>query len=100
MGPVLPCLDNSHSSLAMIHLYLLFFQVGEKFKISHCAESNFISTITLPSLPSSKLSLSARKGRGKLISESVAVEDEDSGRVLEELLLLWMITSQYFFLVP
>ena len=34
-----------------------------------------------------------RKSCDKLISKSVDVEDEDSGEVLEGLLLLWMITS-------
>ena len=44
--------------------------------------------------------LSLRKSCDKLISESVDIEDGDSGGVLEELLLLWMITSQSVCLVP
>lgn len=61
MAPLLSGLDNSHPSLVMMHLGLLLTEVGEKLKISCCRESNLLSTITILSLPPSKLSLSPRK---------------------------------------
>ena len=81
-------------------LSLLLFELGEKLKIASCRESNFLSTLTVLSLPPPKLSPSPRKNCDKLISESVHVEDGGSGGVLEELLLLWMITLQVVCLVP
>ena len=73
--------------------------VGEKFKISRCRELSFFPPITVLSLPPPKLPLSPRKGCDKFIPESVDVEDDDSGGVLEGLLLLWMITSQLVCLI-
>ena len=61
---------------------------------------NFLSTITVLFLPPPKFPLSPRKSCDKLISESVDVEDDDGGGVLEGLPLLWMITSQSVCLVP
>ena len=87
-------------SFVMMHLSLLLFEMGEKLKISHCGESNFLPTITVPSLLPSKLPLSPRRGCKKLISEFVDVEDDNIGGVLEGLLLLWIITSQLVCLVP
>ena len=100
MAPLLSGLDNSHPDLVMMYLGLVLTEVGEKLKISCCRESNLLSTITILSLPPSKLSLSPRKSCDKLISESVYVEHDISGGVLEELLLLWMITFQSVCLVP
>ena len=58
------------------------------------------STITVFSLPPPKLSFSPQKCWDKLISESVDVDDINSGGVLKELLLLRMISFQSDFLVP
>ena len=91
--PFLPC-------FAMMHVGILSFVEGEKLKISRCRKLNSLSTITVLSLPPSKLSLSDRKSCGKLISESVDIEDDDSGGVLEGLLLLCVIASQSVCLVP
>ena len=83
----------------MMHLSFLLFVVREKLKIVRCRELNFLSTITVLSLPAPKFPLSPGKSYDKLISESVDVEDDDSGGVLEELLLPWMITFQSVCLV-
>ena len=88
MAPLLSVRDNSLPSLVMMHLSLLLFAVGEKLKISRCRELNLLSTITVLSLPPPEFPLSPRKSCDKLISESVDVEDDDSGGLLEELLLL------------
>ena len=72
----------------MMHPSLLLFVVGEKLKTSRYRELNFLSTITVLSLPPPKFPLSLRKCCDKLISESFYVEDDDSGGVLEGLLLL------------
>ena len=66
----------------------LTYNTTEKLKICRCRESNFLSTIIVLSLPPPKFLLSPRKSCDKLISESVDVEDDDSGGVLEELLFL------------
>ena len=91
---------NSFPSLVTINLSLLLFVVGEKLNISHCRDLNFLSAITVPSLPPPELPVFPRKSCDKLISESVDVEDDDGGGVLEGLPLLWMITSQSVCLVP
>ena len=91
---------NSFPSLVTINLSLLLFVVGEKLKISHCRELNFLSAITVLSLPPPELPGFPRKSCDKLISESVDVEDDDGGGVQEGLPLLWMITSQSVCLVP
>ena len=100
LGPLLSGRYNSLPSLVMMRQILLLFEVGEKLKISRYRELNFLSTITVHFLSPPKLSLSPRKSCDKLIYESVDVEDDDSGGVLEGLLLLWMITSQSVCLVP
>ena len=64
-----------------------------------CRELNFLSTITVLSVLPPKFPLSPWKSCDKLISESVDVDDGDSGEVLEGVLLLWMITSQSVCLV-
>ena len=76
------------SHLVKMNLSLLLFKMVEKLKIYRCTESNFLSTITVPTLSPGKWWLSSRKSCGKLISESADAEDSDSGRVLEKLLLL------------
>ena len=84
MPSLLSDLDNSLSSLVMMHLGLLLFEVGEKWKISRCTESNFLSTLIVLYLPPQKLSLSPQSNCDELISESGDVKDNDSGAVLEE----------------
>ena len=100
MVPLLSVRDKSLPSPVVMNLSLLLFVLGKKLKISYCRELNFLSTITVPSLPPPKFPLSTRKSCEKLISESAGVEDCDSGGVLEGLLLLWMITSQLICMVP
>ena len=99
MSLLLSVRDNSLPSPVVMHLSLLLFVVG-KLKISRCRELNFLSTITVLSLPPPKFPLSPRKSCDKLVSESADVEDGDSGGVPEGLLLLWMIASQSICLVP
>ena len=99
MTPVLPGLGNLFLSLALNHLSLLF-EVLEKLKILPCRKLNFLSTITVLSLPPPKLPFCSRKSWVKLISEFVDVEDDESGGVLKEQLLPLIITSQSVFLVP
>ena len=84
----------------MMRLSLLLFVVGEKLKISRCTELDFFFHITVLSLPPQKSLLSQEIAADKLIFESVDVEDDDIQRVLEGLLLLWIIISQSVCLVP
>ena len=72
----------------MMYLSLLLFVIGEKLKTSRYRELNFLSTIAVLFLPPPKFPLSLRKSCDKLIYESVYVEDDDRGGVLEGLLLL------------
>ena len=73
---------------------------GGEIKDLQLLRANFFFLYsTALSLPPAKLSLYPLKSCDKLISESVDVKDEDSGRMLEGLLLLWMITSQSLNLV-
>ena len=76
------------SHLVKMNLSLLLFKMVEKLKIYRWTESNFLSTITVPTLSPGKWWLSSQKSCGKLISESADAEDSDSGRMLEKLLLL------------
>ena len=73
MAPLLSGCDNSLPSLVMMHPSLLLFVVGEKLKTSRYRELNFLSTITVLSLPPPKFPLSLRKCCDKLISESFYV---------------------------
>ena len=87
-SPLFSHLDDLFFSLVKMNLSLLLFKMVEKLKIYYCTESNFLSTITVPTLSPGKWWLSSRKSCGKLISESADAEDSNSGRVLEKLLLL------------
>ena len=86
-----PCNDASE---------LIIICGGGEIKDLPLLRANFFPLYsTALSLPPAKLPLYPLKSCDKLISESVDVKDEDSGRILEGLLLLWMIISQSFCLV-
>ena len=66
----------------------------QRVKSSFHHNNSFLASVEIVTF------LSPRKSCDKLISESVYVEHDISGGVLEELLLLWMITFQSVCLVP
>ena len=95
MAPLSSYYAKSLPSFVMMHLNLLLL-----LKDLPLQRVNFFPTITVLSLLPSKLPLSPRRGCKKLISEFVDVEDDNTGGVLEGLLLLWIITFQSVCLVP
>ena len=86
-----PCNDASE---------LIIIRGGGKIKDLSLQRVRFSFHITVLSLPPQKSLLSQEITTDKLIFESVDVEDDDIQRVLEGLLLLWIIISQSVCLVP
>ena len=91
--PPLPQACNDASELIII-------RGGGKIKDLPLHRVRFFFHITVLSLPPQKSLLSQEIAADKLIFESVDVEDDDIQRVLEGLLLLWIIISQSVCLVP